>query len=231
MHLSRRALIVGGAALAASCAPATKTLKPVATIATVLPPEPLVPLIETAPPAPAVSRIAFDPNGWVRKDLLEGGLEAFESRRAITARDRMYLVDFAKHSREHRLFEVDMATGQVCRFRTAHGRGSDPAHVGFAQRFSNTPESNASSVGAFVTAGRSEGPKHGPNVLLEGLDPTNNLAMDRAIIVHGADYCELGHLLRHGKLGRSYGCFSTSPSDLQLLRPRLDEGRLLYAAA
>ena len=87
-----------------------------------------------------------------------------------------------------------------------------------------------SSVGAFATAGASWGSQQGPNVLLDGLEDTNNAARDRAIIVHSADYCEPEWLAREGKLGRSFGCFATSVASLEYLRPRMDEGRLLYAA-
>jgi hypothetical protein len=147
----------------------------------------------------------------------------------IPLRDRMYLVDFQKFSGEERLYEVDLVAGRVTAFRTCHGRGSDPEHSGFARTFSNEPESYMSSVGAFATAGAGWGSQQGPNVLLDGLEYTNNLARDRAIIVHGADYADPEFLAREGKLGRSYGCFSTAHSDLPQLRERMGEGRLLYA--
>ena len=38
-------------------------------------------------------------------------------------------------------------------------------------------------------------------------------------------------LAREGKLGRSYGCFSTAHTDLPMLRERMGEGRLLFAYA
>jgi hypothetical protein len=128
-----------------------------------------------------------------------------------------------------RLFRLDLTTGEVKACRTAHGRGSDPAHTGFAQRFSNVPDSNASSVGAYLTVGQSWGSKHGPNVLLDGLDPTNSEVRDRAIIVHAADYCEPAYLASQGKLGRSFGCFALSQADLNALRPDMGGGRLLFA--
>lgn len=231
MNLSRRGLILGCAALAGSCATSGRLPAPVQQAAA-----------PAAPPPPPVSgpsvnvvssaRTLYDPRGWIRKPLLEAGLAAYERHEhALTSRDRIYLVDFAKHSGQHRLFELDMRSGDVRRYRTAHGRGSDPAHTGFARQFSNVPNSNASSVGAYLTAGPGMGVKHGPNVILEGLEATNNAARARAIIVHGADYCEPAYLAAHGKLGRSFGCFATSAHDLATLRPRMAEGRLLFAAA
>lgn len=115
--------------------------------------------------------------------------------------------------------------------RTCHGRGSDPAHSGYAQRFSNTPDSNMSSVGAYATAGASWGSQQGPNVLLDGLEYSNDKARERAIIIHGADYADPDFLAREGKLGRSYGCFSVAHADLPALRERMGQGRLLFAWA
>ncbi|MDO9474449.1 MAG: murein L,D-transpeptidase catalytic domain family protein [Caulobacter sp.] len=226
---SRRGLIVGLGALTASCATSSRRAAPVAFVA----PAPLTvtaePLFVPPPPA-ARAAVTLDPRGQIRKALLDDALVAFRRHGdRIARKDEIYLVDFQQHSSKPRLFRLDMTTGEVAAWRTAHGRGSDPAHTGFAQRFSNVPDSNASSVGAYLTAGQSSGRKHGPNVLLDGLEPTNNEARQRAIIVHAADYCEPAYVAAHGKLGRSYGCFSLSQADLKVLRPAMDAGRLLFA--
>lgn len=178
------------------------------------------------------NRPTLDPRNQVRKELLDRAMAALDVHHGrIPLRDRIYLVDFQKFSGEERLYEVDLVKGDVVAFRTCHGRGSDPSHTGFAQNFSNTPESYMSSVGAYATAGAGWGSQQGPNVLLDGLEYSNNLARERAIIIHGADYADPDFLAREGKLGRSYGCFSTSHLDLPALRERMGEGRLLFAAA
>lgn len=171
-----------------------------------------------------------DPSGMVRKDLMERAMAALDiHHRRIPLRDRMYLVDFQKFSGEERLYEVDLVRGDVTAFRTTHGRGSDPAHSGYAQAFSNTPDSFMSSIGAYATAGASWGSQQGPNVLLDGLEYSNDRARERAIIIHGADYADPAFLAREGKLGRSYGCFSLAHADLPAMRERMGEGRLLFA--
>lgn len=178
----------------------------------------------------APTKSAIDPYGVVRPELLERARAALDTHRSrITERDRLYIVDFQKFSAEQRLFEVDLFGGWVTAYRTTHGRGSDPRHSGFAQQFSNTQDSHMSSLGAYATGGASWGAQHGPNVLLDGLEPTNNKARDRAIIVHSADYAEPNFLQREGKLGRSYGCFACSHTDLTALRTRMGHGRLLFA--
>lgn len=226
-RLSRRGLIVGLAALTASCATTSKRTAVVATD-----PAPLIAPTEPMHVPSPRPLVRLDPEGQIRKALLDDALVALKRHDGRIARkDQIYLVDFKAHSSKPRLFRLDMTTGQVEAWRTAHGRNSDPAHTGFAERFSNVKDSGESSVGAYLTAGMSSGAKHGANVLLDGLEPTNNQARDRAIIVHAADYCEPAFLAREGKLGRSLGCFALSQADLGVLRPAMDAGRLLFAAA
>lgn len=230
MRLSRRGLILGGASVALAGCGTTQRLVEMS--------DPLTPsaiqtaALEVAPPViePVSAGPVMDPQGLIPTSLRERALEALDHHAgSIWNRDRMYVVNFSAHSAQARMVELDLISGEARAIHTSHGTGSDPAHTGFAQGFSNTPNSNASSVGAYRTAGQGWGARHGQNVLLDGLDPTNSNARDRAIIVHAADYCEPEFLAREGKLGRSFGCFATSFADLAYLRPRMAEGRLLYA--
>ena len=219
MRVSRRGMILGGSALLAGCSSAAQTVRPAAMPLAAVVEAPVVaaPAIEVVSTEPFVSP-PLDPRGVVRKELMERAMAALDIHHArIPNRDRMYL--------------VDLHAGTVKTLRTSHGRGSDPSHTGFAQSFSNVPESYCSSVGSYVTAGSSWGPAQGPNVLLDGLEYSNDKARDRAIIVHGADYADPDFLAREGKLGRSYGCFSVAHADLPALRERMGEGRLLFAFA
>lgn len=230
MRLARRGFILGGAALLSGCATAGAVQQPqTAAIPTptVVPPQPAA-----QPIVVAASQVAppLDPRSIVRKDLMDRAMAALDiHHHKVPLRDRMYLVDFQKFSGEERLYEVDLVAGHVTPLRTSHGRGSDPSHTGYARRFSNEPDSHMSSLGAYATAGASYGAQQGPNVLLDGLEYSNNLARDRAIIIHGADYADPGFLAREGKLGRSYGCFSVAHADLPRLRERMGTGRLLFA--
>lgn len=234
MRLARRGFILGGAALLSGCATTSAATQmaasrslPVAVqgpnVVVSQPPEIITAELNTTRP--------LDARSQVRKDLMDRALAALDIHKdRIIQRDRMYLVDFQKFSGDERLYEVDLIGGRVTPLRTSHGRGSDPGHSGFARTFSNTPDSHMSSVGAYATAGANWGPQQGPNVLLDGLEYSNDLARDRAIIVHGADYADPEFLAREGKLGRSYGCFSTAHTDLPMLRERMGEGRLLFAS-
>jgi hypothetical protein len=143
--------------------------------------------------------------------------------------DRIGIADFSRPSSAPRLFIVDMGTGQVKSHLVAHGRGSDPGHTGWLHRFSNQPDSLASSAGAFVTKGEYSG-AHGRSMRLAGLDHENSNAEMRSIVIHAAPYVS-PDLARHtGVLGRSEGCFAVAPASRDEVLKALGPGRLLFAA-
>lgn len=183
------------------------------------------------PAAPRPSAVAGSNSlGALDPALLSRALAALDAHHAaIQHRDRIAIVDFSEISAKPRLHVVDTISGQATPYLVAHGAGSDPGHTGFLHRFSNRQGSNASSEGAFVTTNYYVG-KHGRSQRLVGLDPTNNNALARAIVVHGAWYAEPGMIPAHGKLGRSQGCFAVGDSALGDLFEQLGEGRLIYAA-
>ena len=61
-----------------------------------------------------------------------------------------------------------MASGRASSHLVSHGRGSDPDHSGWVERFSNDFGSNASSPGGYLTADYYSG-KHGRSQRLIGL--------------------------------------------------------------
>ena len=146
----------------------------------------------------------------------------------IKHRDLIGICDFDDPSSAPRFHLLDVASGKVDSLLVAHGRGSDPAHTGWLQSFSNAMGSAASSSGAFVTAEEYYG-NHGRSRRIDGLDPTNSNARARAIVIHGAWYAERDMIAHHGKLGRSEGCFAFGTSDLAQVMERLGPGRLIYA--
>ena len=147
---------------------------------------------------------------------------------AVSYRDRAAIADFSRPSHVPRLFLMDMEAGTMRSYLVAHGRGSDPAHEGMLQRFSNRPGSFATSKGAYVTTEQYDG-RYGYSMRLAGLDPTNNEAYDRAIVIHEAWYANPDMIRRHGKLGRSEGCFTVSEGLNREVIDFLGSGRLLFA--
>ncbi|MFM9979128.1 MAG: murein L,D-transpeptidase catalytic domain family protein [Sphingomonadaceae bacterium] len=184
--------------------------------------EPLLP----PPPAPLPLSGAAQTSRAILLDRAKAALDRHRS--AFALRDRVALADFSIASRDLRFHIVDLIAGQVASYLVAHGRGSDPEHSGWLQRFSNEPGSLATSNGAYRTGEIYDG-VHGAAMRLIGLEPVNDNAEPRAIVIHGADYVSEDHIATWGKLGRSEGCFVFArhmvPQVLGLLGP----GRLLYA--
>jgi hypothetical protein len=168
-------------------------------------------------------------DGQIDPGLLRRALTALEQHHdSISYRDFIGVADFSLPSRTPRFHLVDLADGSVRTHLVAHGRGSDPAHTGWLDRFSNEPRSNATSAGAYRTGSPYLG-AHGRSMRLEGLDPTNSNALSRAIVVHGAWYVNEQMISRSGMLGRSQGCFAVADSSLPEIMARLAPGRLIYA--
>src|ERR1700692_1894304 len=168
-------------------------------------------------------------NAKVAPSLIGRALLALERHRdSITHRDFIGVADFSLHSRTPRFHLVNLIDGSVKSHLVAHGRGSDTAHTGWLERFSNEPRSNATSAGAYRTGTLYVG-AHGHSMRLEGLDPTNSNALSRALVVHGAWYVNEQVIGHSGMLGRSQGCFAVTDSSLPEIMGRLGSGRLIYA--
>lgn len=169
-----------------------------------------------------VLRSASDPRIIAAKEALERHSDL------IADRNRVAIADFSQPSREDRFYLVDLANGRARSLLVSHGSGSDPGHSGWLQRFSNQPNSNASSAGAYVTGNEYVG-KHGRSMRLAGIEPSNSNAEARAIVIHGAWYVSPEMAAQHGKIGRSQGCFAFSKSELDDVIDQLGPGRLLIA--
>lgn len=179
---------------------------------------------------PVKASAAVSAESAVRPALLRRALAAFERHgAAFPARDVIGIADFAVPSRKPRFHLLDMASGRATTLLVAHGRGSDPGHSGWLERFSNEFGSAASSEGAYRTGDEYSG-KHGRSRRLIGLDPQNCNAEPRAIVIHSAWYVGPQIIREHGKLGRSEGCFVFAEADLDQVLRRLGPGRMIYAA-
>jgi hypothetical protein len=221
MSLNRRELLrlgaVGAGGLVLSSAASSVGLP--AMVFRTPPPaaDPLAP-IAAAPTAPA----------GVNPALFQKAKAALDSRPWIQKRDFIGIADFTAPSRDPRFHVVHLPSGTVESYRVAHGSGSDPAHSGYLDHFSNQPGSEATSSGAYQTAETYDG-KYGLSMKVRGLDWTNNNAESRAIVIHNAWYAEPEMIALHGKLGRSQGCFAFSREDHWKVMQRLGEGRMIYA--
>lgn len=114
------------------------------------------------------------------------------------------IIDFSLHSTERRMWVIDMEKKEVLFHNVvSHGRNSGKE---YATSFSNRHESFQSSLGFYKTAESYYG-QHGLSLRLDGLEPgINDNARSRAIVIHGADYCNESVGKKQGYLGRSLGC-------------------------
>ncbi|RYD71762.1 MAG: murein L,D-transpeptidase catalytic domain family protein [Sphingobacteriales bacterium] len=114
------------------------------------------------------------------------------------------VIDFRKNSTEKRLWVIDLDTKKIMYHSlVAHGRNTGE---NTAQKFSNIPESNMSSLGFYVTGETYIG-KHGLSLFIDGKENGfNNNARERAVVIHGADYVNETFAKNVGRIGRSLGC-------------------------
>ena len=126
----------------------------------------------------------------------------------LTDKPLVTIVDYSLSSAKRRLAVADVQTGKVLYYTyVAHGKGSGGT---YAKRFSNTPGSDASSLGVYLT-GRTYYGEHGYSLRLHGLNPQfNGAAYRRDIVMHSAWYVSRKFAQEHGRMGRSWGCFALS---------------------
>lgn len=122
----------------------------------------------------------------------------------LSSKKILTIIDFRKSANEKRMWVIDLKNKKVLfQALTAHGRNTGEL---FAEKFSNTPNSNQSSLGFYITGQKYIG-KHGISMKLHGVEKgINDMAEARAIVMHGADYVSESYISKYGRLGRSFGC-------------------------
>ena len=141
--------------------------------------------------------------------------------------ERLAVIDFSLPSSEPRLWVFDLDESELLfEELVSHGQGSGNA---MATAFSNVPESHQSSLGLFRTLNSYYG-RNGYSLRLEGLEAgVNDLAFERAIVIHGADYVSEAFIEQTGRLGRSYGCPAVRQEVAYPLIDSLKEEHYLFA--
>jgi len=114
------------------------------------------------------------------------------------------IIDFTKPSTEERLYVLDIENRKLLfKSHVSHGKNSGE---NYATSFSNKKGSNQSSLGFFLTEDTYQG-KNGYSLVLHGLEEgINDLAKQRAVVVHGAAYANPSFIASNRRLGRSFGC-------------------------
>lgn len=173
-------------------------------------------------------------NQGLQSDAFEAALYAYAKAEEDGLIDNpIYtVVDLRIHSKEKRLWTVDVQTGELLFHEvTTHGRLSDINHDGFVDTVSNVYQSQKTSVGLYKTAEVYTG-KHGRSLRLDGLEKGfNDNARMRNIVLHGADYAGESFIQKYGKAGRSLGCPAVSNEVSDALITTIKEGSLIFIYA
>ena len=153
------------------------------------------------------------------------GHQELVERGVLENEDLVAIADFSQSSSKKRLYVIDTRNYRVV-YNTyvAHGKNSG---LNYAERFSNTPESLQSSLGFYITKQTYTG-KHGLSLRLEGLEQGfNDKAMERAIVMHGAEYIGPN---RSGAdyMGRSFGCPAVPQAESKAIINTLKNGTCLF---
>lgn len=136
----------------------------------------------------------------------------------------MMVVDFTQHSKENRGYLINIKTGITQPMRVSHGSNSGGP---YATVFSNVDGSHQSSLGLYLTKGTYYG-SHKYSLKLEGLESTNDNALERLIVIHAAYYVADKWVAEHGYTGRSWGCPAVDPSLATDLINKLKGGSYYY---
>lgn len=139
------------------------------------------------------------------------------------------IIDFTKPSNVERLFVLDLKSKKVLHSSlVSHGRNSGEL---YATSFSNKSGSFKSSLGFYLTMNTYIG-KNGYSLILDGLEEgINDNAKKRAIVVHGAPYCEPSVVAGGGRLGRSLGCPALPPDVAKIIIDTIKNGSLMFIYA
>ena len=166
----------------------------------------------------------------LRSNVLRLALDAASraaQRGLVQRRGVITVIDYSLPSSEPRLFVFDIAQQKLLfRELVAHGKMSGGDHATY---FSNSPGSLATSLGLFVTEDTYEG-HNGYSLRLKGLEEgVNDMAMDRAIVMHGAAYVSTEAVHALGRLGRSWGCPAVRTAVAQKIIDTVRGGSAIFA--
>ena len=149
-------------------------------------------------------------------------------KKSISNDKYVVIIDYTMPSNQERLFLYNTQTKKVeHKFLVAHGKGS--GRGAYAENFSNTAGTQASSKGAFITTGSNYPSKFNRVIHVEGLEKgVNDNAARRGIEFHDAWYVSKDFAEQYQRVGNSFGCFTMSLKDLELITPLIDNGTLVY---
>jgi len=158
-------------------------------------------------------------------DLALQGYKKLQNEGTVQNSRYLTIVDLSQSSRNKRFYLLDMENMKlVVHTFVAHGKNSG---LDEAKNFSNRPNSEASSLGFYITKTTYSG-KHGLSLKLSGLEEGfNNNAEARGIVVHGAPYVNASRV-NSGYMGRSQGCPALPENEFASVIKLIKDGSVLF---
>ncbi len=155
------------------------------------------------------------------------GFEKLKAEGKLLNSSILTIIDFSQSSSRKRMYVIDLVKKALL-YNTyvAHGRNTGEE---YAEKFSNESGTFKSSMGFFITRNMATGAKVGLSLILQGMERGyNDKALQREIIIHGADYVTESFIRKNGRLGRSLGCPSLPPDLIKPVAETIKEGTCLF---
>lgn len=155
------------------------------------------------------------------------GFEKLKTEGKLQNDSVLTIIDFSQSSKNKRMYVIDLLHKTLL-FNTyvAHGRNTGGE---YAEKFSNKSGTYESSLGFYITQSLATGAHVGLSLILQGIEKGfNDLAKQREIIMHGADYATEQFIRANGRLGRSFGCPSIPPELIQPIAEAIKDGSCLF---
>ncbi len=165
----------------------------------------------------------------LNRNVLKLSLKAYKNFKKVNINRRsiITIIDYSKPSSEKRLWVINLEKKKVVLHDyVGHGKNSGPNQP---HRFSNHKDSWQSSIGLLLTAQSYFG-KYGYALRVIGLEKefNSNVAV-RNIVFHASKYANEQFIKKHGRLGRTYGCFSIHPDTIKPLINMIKGGTLVFS--
>lgn len=136
--------------------------------------------------------------------------------------DIAFFLDMKIESGKNRFFIYDLKKNKLLdKGLVGHGSGSETRTPG-ELKFSNTKNSNCTSLGKYAIGGSYSG-RFGKAYKLYGLDPTNSNAFDRNIVLH--KYSDVPFEEQITPICNSLGCPMVNEKFFRIIEKKIDDSK------
>ena len=165
----------------------------------------------------------------LNKKVLELALNSYQkvNYQKLNKKHILTVIDYSLPSSQKRMWVFNIDNNKVLFHNlVAHGKGSGDL---YATRFSNTPGTQASSLGTFITKGSYSSGHIIYGMRLDGIENGyNDKSLQRGVVMHSAWYVSDDFLKQNHRLGRSWGCPAISEKLAKPIIDTIKNGSVLF---